>query len=249
MSQLWPDLLRITLCPDHVVLERGKLIISLKGVEPRYQEQEVIPLEPRHEPALWAAPLAVLAIALDGLPERPHDASVILSNHFVHYPLVQAGTASELPDGGKVVEAELESALGDLLTQHNCRLTSLRSRIHAYAADLMEELHGEPGWVVLVEDGLACIGLVLDGEYTHFRNLCMWPASSVELLPQLDREASLAGLREPPRNLILWRRDESDEVILPFDTGWQITRLGEQPSTDMPRSAAPGQVSLAGVQA
>lgn len=235
MSHLWPELLRITLCPDRIVLERGKLIISLKGVEHRYVAPEIIPVEPRHEPSLWAAPLAVLAIALDGLPERRHDTSIILSNHFVHYPLVDAGASHdhEVPTG--IIEPRLEAAINDLLDQHDCRLTSIDPRIVALATNHPDELQGEPGWLVVIEEGLACIGLIEDGEFTRLRNLYMWPASSVELLSVLDREAHLAGLESPPKTLFLWTRDEMDEVSLPANSDWHISRLGRKPESLLPR--------------
>lgn len=239
MSQLWPELLRITLCPDQIVLERGKLIISLKGVEHRYFAPEVIPVEPRHEPSLWAAPLAVLAIAIDGLPERRYDTSLILSNHFVHYPLVD--TASTRDDEGQpsgIIEPQLEAALSDLLNRHDCRLTSIEPRMIAVATNHPDELQGEPGWLVLIEEGLACLGLIEDGEFTRLRNLYMWPASSVELLSVLDAEARRAGLERPPRILLLWARDEMDEVNLPANSGWHVSRLGKN-STLPPLRPAP----------
>lgn len=249
MSDLWPELLRITLYPDQVILERGKLVVSLAGVEPRYFEPEIVPVEPRHEPALWAAPLAVLRIILDGLPERPHDASVILSNHFVHYPFVNGANASEPDRAADLIEESLQLALSESLQQHQCRLASLQPRIVTLGEDVADELQGEPGWLVAVEQGLASIGLVQDGEFIHFRNMHMWPASSVELLSVLDREAFGAGLKNLPRNLILWTRDEFDEVVMPLKSGWQITRLGEQPTTAAPRREAIRQVSLAGARA
>jgi len=245
---LWPDLLRVTLCPDQVVLERGKLAISLKGVEPRYFDPEVIPVEPRHEPTLWAAPLAVLGIALDGLPERPHEASVLLSNHFSHYPLIHGDSCPGLETVASH-DHELENALRDLLGRHNCHLTCLQSRLVAFGSSLLDELQGESGWIVLVEEGLASIGLVQDGEFTRFRNLYMWPASSVEILALLDHEALLAGHKVPPRNLLLWRRDESDEVILPLNSGWQVTRLGDHSTNAVPLKTTTGSLSLDSVRA
>lgn len=227
MSQLWPELLRITLCPDQISIERGRPAISLKGIEHRYSPAEVIPLDPGHEPSLWDAPLAVLAIALDGLPDRHHDASVILSNHFVNYPLANSDAALPgVPTGG-VVDPALEEALRRLLAAHDCRLASILPRMVAIATSHPDELHGEPGWLVLVEEGLACLGLIDDGEFVRLRNLCMWPASSVELLGVLDREALAAGLEKQPRTLLLWTRDASDEVTLPANCGWNISRLGE----------------------
>lgn len=248
MSNLWPELLRITLCPDQIVLERGKLIISLKGVEHRYFQPEIIPVEPRHEPTLWAAPLAVLAIALDGLPERRHEANIILSNHFVHYPLVDAATTSEddLMSSG-IIEPQLEAALKDLLAKREIGLTSIEPRMVAIATNHPDELQGEPGWLVLIEEGLACLGLIEDGEFTRLRNLYMWPASSVELLSVLDREARLAGLDSPPRILLLWTRDEMDEVTLPLNSGWHVLRLGRKPLASMPRPA-PREIMPAGVR-
>ncbi|MBS1188783.1 MAG: hypothetical protein H6R10_575 [Rhodocyclaceae bacterium] len=251
MSSLWPELLRITLCPDQVVLERGKLIITLDGMEPRYLEPEIIPVEPQHEPTLWTAPLAVLGIALDGLPEGPHDAIVILSNHFVDYPLLQAATPDQLNNAGEVIEQPLQAAIAELLQQHDCRLTSLLPRLVAFGPSLQDELQGESGWLVLVEEGLASIGLALDGELTHFRNFHMWPASSsVGLLTLLDQEAFRAGLRMPPRNLLLWRRDESEEIIMPPNAAsWQITRLGDLPEGGAPYREVSQQTLLIGARA
>lgn len=249
MSHLWPEILRITLCPDQVVLERGKLVISLAGMEPRYLEPEIIPVEPGHEPTLWAAPLAVLAIALDGLPEGAYDTRVILSNHFAHYPLVSASPSGRSDQVVGAIDEELQSTLDDLLERHNCRLTSLLPRIVALGTSLLDELQGESGWLVLVEDGLACLGLIQDWEFVRLRNLYMWPASSVELLALLDQEATLAGFQESPRNLILWKRDKSDEVILPLNSGWQVIRLGDEATTVLPRRVMSWPVSLLGARA
>lgn len=236
MSQLWPELLRITLCPDQIVLERGKPMISLKGIAHRYTSREIIPVEPRHEPSLWDAPLALLAIALDGLPERRHDVSVVLSNHFVRYPLVQADSqAPGVPTRG-IVEPELEAALQRLLGARGCRLSALQPRILELATTQPDELNGEPGWLVLIEEGLACLGLIEDGEFVRLRNLYMWPASSVELLAVLDREAGLAGQARPPRTLLLWTRDQTDEVDLPANRGWHISRIGKPQSTPLPQA-------------
>lgn len=228
MSHFWPEILRITLCPDQVVLERGRLMLSLTGVEPHYREPEIIPVQPEYNPTLWAGPLAVLSIALDGLNEGPYDARVILSNHFAHYPLVSESLAGASQHATGTIDDDLRTALQDLLEEHDCRLTSLQPRIVALGTSLLDEFQGEPGWLVVIEDGLACLGLIQDWEFVRLRNLCLWPASSVELLTLLDHEAALAGFRIPPRTLILWKRDESDEVILPFNnTGWHIITLGE----------------------
>lgn len=235
MSQLWPDLLRITLCPDQIVLERGKLIISLKGVEHRYSPPEIIPVEPHHEPSLWAAPLAVLKIALDGLPERRHDTSVILSNHFVHYPLLQSSAAEMENLPTNAIDSELDTALHRLLAEHECRISSIQPRMVAIATNHPDELQGEPGWLVVIEEGLACLGLIEDGEFTRLRNLYMWPASSVELLNVLDREAALAGLDRLPRILLLWTRDQADEISLPLNSGWHISHFGKRPRVPMLR--------------
>lgn len=242
MSQLWPELLRITLCPDQIVLERGKLIISLKGVEHRYSSPEVIPVEPRHEPTLWTPPLAVLGIALDGLPERRYDVHVVLSNHFVHYPLLK-GEAVEDPVS-RSVEPELEAALHRLLAEHDYRLSSIQPRMVEIATNHPDELQGEPGWLVVIEEGLACLGLIEDGEFTRLRNLYMWPASSVELLHVLDREAQLAGLERLPRILLLWTRDEADEISLPINSGWHILHLGRKVQAPMLRAVSQPAMSV-----
>lgn len=246
MSQLWPELLRITLCPDQVILERGKRIISLKGVEERYFNPEIIPVEARHEPTLWAAPLDVLAIALDGLPDRRHDTHVILSNHFVHYPLINADLPGKDEAAG-IIDPQLEARLADLLIRHGCRVASLEPRVVALATSHPDELQGEPGWLVLIEEGLACLALIEDGEFTRLRHLYMWPASSVELLSVLDREAALAGLARPPRTLLLWTRDETDEVNLPADGSWHISRLGKKPAPTLRHPAHPG-TAMAGIR-
>lgn len=235
MSQLWPDLLRITLCPDQIVLERGKLVISLRGVEQRYATPEIIPVEARHEPTLWAAPLAMLSIALDGLPDRRHDISVVLSNHFVHYPLVDVGSPGDEIRLDGMVDPQLERGLRDMLEARGCRVNAIEPRIVAIATGHPDELQGEAGWLVAIEEGLACLGLIEDGEFTRLRNLYMWPASSVELFRVLDRQARLAGLDKPPRTLLLWMRDEADEVALPADSSWQVLRLGRKSVSPMLR--------------
>jgi len=237
MSHFWPEILRITLSPDQVALEKGRLMLTLTGVEPNYREPEIIPVQPGYTPTLWSDPLAVLSIALDGLTEGPYDARVILSNHFSHYPLVLDSLSSGVDTSpSAVVDDELRTGLQELLEKHDCRLTSLQTRLVALGTSLLDEFEGEPCWLVLVEDGLACLGLIQDWEFIRLRNSYMWPVSSVDLLTLLDHEATLAGLQHPPRTLILWKRDESDEVTFPLNTGdWHITTLGKEEPCSLAR--------------
>lgn len=248
MSHLWPELLRINLCPDKVVLERGKLAISIKGLEPRYYEPEVIPVEPVHEPTLWSTPLAILKIVLDGLPEGSYDACVVLSNHFVHYPVVGR---DPLPTDSHdcLIDKNLRDSLANLLERHGCRLGSLQPRIAGVHAKLQEDFPEEPAWLVVVEDGLACFGLMQDGELHHLHNVYMWPAASVEMLTLLDKESANMCLPQPPRNLLIWRQNKSDEILLPANNDWQITWLGLQPTSLFTNQVRSWQESYASVQA
>lgn len=244
MSHLWPELLRINLCPDKVVLERGKLMISFKGLEPRYYEPEVIPVEPVHEPTLWSAPLAILEIVLDGLPEGSYDASVVLSNHFVHYPVV----GRDFGRSGStdfIIDKRLSDSLKDLLERHGCRLGSLQSRIADLGVTLQQDFPEEPAWLVTVEDGLACFGLLQDGELSHLHNVYMWPAASIEMLTLLDKESAAMNLPQPPKNLLIWCQNHSDEIILPANNDWQITWLRPQSPTGFPNQVRSRQKTYA----
>jgi len=248
MSHLWPELLRINLCPDKVAFERGKLAISLKGLEPKYYEPEVIPVEPVHEPTLWAAPLAMLTIVLDGLPEGSYDTTVVLSNHFVHYPVVGRDPLSA-GNQDCIVDKTLRESLIELLKRHGCRLGSLQPRIADINAKIREDFPEEPAWLVTVEDGLACFGLMQDGELHHLHNVYMWPAASVEMLTLLDKESANMRLPQPPRHLLIWRQNKSDEIFLPANNDWQITWLDPQPTSHFTNQVRSRQESYAIVQA
>lgn len=248
MSQLWPDLLKITLCPDRLIVEHGKLIISLKGIEPRYGRPGVFPVEARHEPSLWAAPLAMLETLLASLPPRRHDATVILSNYFSRYPLI-GEHADKAEDGaGAFIDPALTRALTDVLARHNCKLAAVLPRILSVGRQCIEELHGEAAWLVVVEQGLASLGLLRDGEFVRIRNLCVWPTASVPLLDVLDREAGAAGLVQRPRTLLLWQGERDDEIPLPRLADWHVSVLtgaGIEPNPMPVRPLRPAEAQFA----
>ena len=95
MSPLWRDQVRIVLAPQRVALVR-----LARGLRPRPTATRVVAC-PDAAPgdAPWRRALAALESALPEFGERPANAVVILSNHFVRYALVpnseQIGTAAE----------------------------------------------------------------------------------------------------------------------------------------------------------
>lgn len=99
MSRWLPDQLHIHLAPDQVVLERRVMGLGLAGVEAKLRVKDTFAVARPTPERPWSGALQVLETALAALPERHHDATVVLSNHFVRYGLVpwseMLGTAEE----------------------------------------------------------------------------------------------------------------------------------------------------------
>lgn len=84
MSPLWRDRIQIVLCPQRVILVRLG-----RGLHLKVLDKAVVPCgESAGGVPSWQPALAVLQQALAGPQWRHAEARVILSNHFVHYLLI-----------------------------------------------------------------------------------------------------------------------------------------------------------------
>jgi hypothetical protein len=83
VSPLWNDQLRVGLCPDRLIVAGYR-----RGLRPRLQRAEIVPVPPLAFGEPWRAATAALPRALaPSIRDRP-EITVILSNHFVRYELL-----------------------------------------------------------------------------------------------------------------------------------------------------------------
>ena len=89
MSPLLHDELRVVLYPDHTVLVRLGRELSLRGIKRVVRSKEIVSrVDDVHGDSAWDGALKGLESALPAQAGHKAYATVILSNHFVHYVLV-----------------------------------------------------------------------------------------------------------------------------------------------------------------
>lgn len=125
MSPLLHDELRVVLYPDHAVLVHLGAELSLRGIRRPVRGKEIVsPGEAVDGDALWDGALKGVGAALPAHAARKPDATVILSNHFVHYVLVP-WSASLSDEGEEAAFARhcFKSGFGDAAEQWEVRLS------------------------------------------------------------------------------------------------------------------------------
>ena len=113
MSRWWPDAWQFTLAPDSVTVVRLPHRLRLSGQRPSTAASRLVPVAAGERAQPWSAALATLAEILGNLAvagARRARATVILSNHFVHYALVPW---SDLIDGEEEGVALARHFLGE----------------------------------------------------------------------------------------------------------------------------------------
>ena len=83
MSPSLSESIRVGLCPDRVSFARYG-----RGLRPRLLEKDTLPLEPGTTQEPWRAPVRALPRLLEARVRGVADISVVLSNHFVRYLLL-----------------------------------------------------------------------------------------------------------------------------------------------------------------
>jgi len=129
------------------------------------------------------------------------------------------------------VDRTLLDGLRGVVAAAGVRLQSVQPRLMAVCNEYRMALTAEPAWLVLVEPGNACLGLVAGGGLTRLRSLRIDSAWASDLPVLLEREACLAELDEMPADVLLWHRDGLASG-LPSSASLRIHVLEDRPAPD-----------------
>jgi hypothetical protein len=113
------------------------------------------------------------------------------------------------------VDNALLDALHALFGPGRLRLQSIQPRLMAVCNEHRAGIGDGTAWLLLVEPGNLCLGLVAGGVLTHLRSLRISGNWAVELPDLLDRESCLAEPSEEPGEILLWTREYMTPADLP----------------------------------
>jgi hypothetical protein len=105
------------------------------------------------------------------------------------------------------VERALLDGLRALFPDNRLRLRSMQPRLMSVCNEHCAALGRGPAWLLLVEPGNLCLGLIAGAGLTRLRSLRIDADWAAELPGLLDREACLAELDEAPGDVLLWSRE------------------------------------------
>lgn len=105
------------------------------------------------------------------------------------------------------IDRELLDSLRALFPHRQRRLQSIQPRLMAVCNQHRAALGAGPAWLLLVEPGNLCLGLIAGGGLARLRSLRSGEDWATTLPALLARETCLAELDEAPGELRLWLRD------------------------------------------
>jgi len=105
------------------------------------------------------------------------------------------------------VDRTLLEGLRSLISGKRLRLRSIQPRLMAVCNEHRAALGAGKAWLLLVEPGNLCLGLIERGGLTRLRNLRCGENWAAELPWLLEREVCVAELDEAPGDVLLWHRD------------------------------------------
>ncbi|MBI4998631.1 MAG: hypothetical protein HZC22_17385 [Rhodocyclales bacterium] len=118
--------------------------------------------------------------------------------------------ASPAPDVPVRIASGIERALLDdlrgIVATAGIRLDSIQPRLMTVCNEHRRTLACQKAWLILVEPGNLCLGLVDQGSLVRVRGLRIDARWASELPALLEREACLAELDELPGDAFLWLR-------------------------------------------
>ena len=239
MSLLWRNHLRISLCPDRLVLGTYS-----RGVRPSRSRNETIAVQPLANAEEWRAAVDALPKVLAAHPH--HDFSVVVADQFVRYALlpfnealksndqwatlarhrltaVHGGAAAEwdlkltetAPMGARIacaVDRALIEELSALFVAANARLVSVQPFLVAAFNRIRSTVGNGSCWLVIEEPGRLTLAFIQRGAWLAIRTRrsdSKWR----EALPEiLERESAFLALSEPCTRVIVCAQGA-------FDTG------------------------------
>jgi hypothetical protein len=105
------------------------------------------------------------------------------------------------------IDKQLLDELRRLLSGNQLHLHSIQPRLMAVCNEHQAALSSDPAWLLLVEHGNLCLGLISGGGLTRLRSMRIGDHWPLELPFLLEREACLAELDQAPQDVLLWHRD------------------------------------------
>lgn len=207
MSPLWRDRVHIVLCPQRVILVRFG-----RGLHPRVADKAIVPCGDGGGSA-WQPALAALQQALAGPQWHNAEALVVLSNHFVHYLMIDwDDSLSAYEEQLAMVRYSFAQTYGDAAEGWDYRWNEGRPPAACLACAIDHGLYA--GLTELFTDAglhlrLAGLQPYLMAAFNHWRH-------------ELDGQRDWFLLAEPGRLCLVWfKADEwaglSSQQI---DAGW-----------------------------
>ena len=230
MSLLWRNHLRISLCPDRLVLGSYS-----RGLRPSRARNETIAVQPLANAEEWRAAVDALPKVLAAHPH--HDFSVVVADQFVRYALlpfnealksndqwatlarhrltaVHGAAAAEwdlkltetAPMGARIacaVDRALIEELSALFVAANARLVSVQPFLVAAFNRIRSTVGNGSCWLVIEEPGRLTLAFIQRGVWMAVRNRRV-DAGWRQALPQIiERESAFLALNEPCTRVIV----------------------------------------------
>lgn len=129
------------------------------------------------------------------------------------------------------VDRTLLDGLRAAIAAAGLRLESIQPRLMAVCNEHRSAFATDPAWLVLVEPGYACLGLLAGGGLARLRSLRIDSGWAAGLPALLEREACLAELDGMPADVLLWHRDGLASG-LPSSASLRLHVLEDRPAPD-----------------
>lgn len=274
MSRLWPDKLRVTLCPDRVEFVR-----SSNSLRPRILESETISCDIENSNPPWIAPVAVLKHRLQSLPSK-HDVTVTLSNHFVHYALLPWSDVlvsdeerlalaricfekiygdmarhwslrvSYAGYGQPCIASGIDQALLDGI-QNACagskgRLASLQPLLMTVLNRFRKQLKGDGFMALVVEPGRACLFRGLQSGLGEIKSLTIGANLSEELALLMARESMMHASQKHARPYLIATGFPRSAITTEMSGKFEVLAFNQSPSRAAQRMGS-GNLPVAGI--
>ena len=224
MSLLWRNHLRISLCPDRLVLGSYS-----RGLRPSRARNETIAVQPLANAEEWRAAVDALPKVLAAHPH--HDFSVVVADQFVRYALlpfnealkssdqwatlarhrltaVHGAAAAEwdlkltetAPMGARIacaVDRALIEELSALFVAANARLVSVQPFLVAAFNRIRSTVGNGSCWLVIEEPGRSTLAYIQRGAWHAIRSRGTDGREPAPIAEMLERETAILGLDKP----------------------------------------------------
>ncbi len=131
---------------------------------------------------------------------------------------------SGAPQLASAVDGQLMQTLRDVFLRANVKLKSAQPCLMTAYNNCHAQLQKQDAWLVIIEQGSLCLGLIQQGRWSSVRTLKVG-SDWIEKLPEiLNREAYLSELDKTSDEIFLWS-PEHWEADLPKSDRWKFHKL------------------------